>query len=370
MATPEFSSRIFAAGDEPSSERVNSYHKAKTISNILDVIDEEERSYLRNSPFRKLIATAKKLAFSRSFDHYIITRLLKVNKKHEIWILFACRPIRVSLREFAIVTGLPCGRYPKRSKKKKGIRVDLATKMLKKRTIVDRTTRLKYTCLAITGGVLCPTNHRYKIMYDHIELIRDLGEFFLYAWGRLGFEMLMENVPEDFSYNGFKDQLATIETSLAEELLKIGVLDKVVDGVHDKNPAGGECNSHETAVVGSKYTLQAGSKVGDSNDVLEKNQEASDADGGDDFIDDVANANVGLRREKKPRIQNTAFTGYQVDTKMLASTMETHPFLCTPGQQRLYFEKFARLHLTVKAQCFFINATLSQGNQPWGWIVC
>ncbi|XP_024004785.1 uncharacterized protein LOC112081946 [Eutrema salsugineum] len=226
MAIQELPSRIFAAGDEPTGERVNSYHKAKSIGNIMDALDEGERNYLRSSPFGKLIATAEKPSLSGSFGHYIITRLLKVNKKHEIWILFAGRPIRISLREFAIVTGLPCGRYPKRLKKKKRnpvkekpywpdlfgnlkvCSVDLATKMLKKRTVADRTTRLKYACLAITGAVFCPTNHRSKIVFDHVELIRDLDEFFLYPWGRLGFEMLIASIKT-------KDEVALAQSTVA-----------------------------------------------------------------------------------------------------------------------------------------------------------
>ncbi|XP_024016694.1 uncharacterized protein LOC112090216 [Eutrema salsugineum] len=654
MALQDLPSRIFAAGEEPTGERVNSYHKAKTISNILDALDEDERNYLRSSPFGKLIATAEKPSLSGSFGHFIITRLLKVNKKHEVWILFVGRPIRVSLREFAIVTGLPCGRYPKKLKKKKRnpvkekpywpdlfgnlkvCSVDLATKMLKKRTVVDRTTRLKYACLAITGAVLCPTNHRSKIVYDHVELIRDLEEFFSYPWGRLGFEMLiasikakdelilveaipaltevvqvnessdssgseggedeegdtddavqsggggeglveqdttmepdritpkttsrsevpklglspgharevdeeckadvfsiipddpnipMENVDfdwsddeddpkinyvvqligegfqfrkemfkggmtqaelmklrserkeirekkekeklmeasgvpaadkgisgstsQDGSCNLVKEQLAHIQQSLSEALLKIGALDQVFSGfeeklkasldlnlkemqkelisnivgfldkslsvsgkqsagkqksdngqggIHvnanvgsrdfsatipqlnvDQNPnvviadaigmvnalagagddqqdeflATAEANSMERAAMEKKGSNASGSEVGDSNDVPPSNPggETGDncglVDGGNDFVDDF---NVAPRRGKRARIQNTAYTDYHVDTRLLASSIGSNPFLCPPEEQRIYFEKFARLLTTVKPQ--------------------
>ncbi|XP_024004877.1 uncharacterized protein LOC112082022 [Eutrema salsugineum] len=678
MAMQELPPRIFAAGDEPTGERVNSYHKAKTIGNIMDALDEGERNYLRSSPFGKLIATAEKPSLSGSFGHYIITRLLKVNKKHEIWIWFAGRPIGISLREFAIVTGLPCGRYPKRLKKKKRnpikekpywpdlfgnlkvCSVDLATKMLKKRTVADRTTRLKYACLAVTGAVLCPTNHRSKIVFDHVELIRDLDEFFLYPWGRLGFEMLIASIktkdevalaqstvavkgffqaihlilveaipaltevvqvnessdssgsedgedeevdiddtvesgggvegnldpepvmdtdriapktnprsevhklglspghareideeckadvfsiipddpnvstenmeldwsddeedptvdyvvqligesfqfrkemfkggmtqaelvkmrserkevnkkkekeklmdsvsgmhtsdkgsggstshPVDKTCSLVKEQLADIQGSLSEALLKISALDQVVSGFEEnlktsldvklkemqeelvsnilglldkslsasgKQSVGkqrSDCgqggntantktapralsatiprvnddlnpnvviadaigmvnalpgsrdghqgedlptakgNSQEGTVMASKGTNASGSEVGDSNDVPPTNpggkddhDTGCDVDGGNDFDDDVTDFNVAPRRGKRPRIQNTTFTDYQVDTRLLASSMGSNHFLCPLEQQRIYFEKFARLLSTVKS---------------------
>ncbi|XP_024009313.1 uncharacterized protein LOC112084416 [Eutrema salsugineum] len=223
---PSLPERIFAAGEEPIGERINCYHKSKAINNILSALDEEERDFLKKSPFGKLIATAEKPALSGSFRHFIITRLLKVSKKYEIWILFAGKPVRVSLREFAIITGLPCGKYPRKQKKKKrnpvlvkpywpdlfgnlkACSIDLAVKMLKKRTVVDHEIRLKYACLAITGAVLCPTNHRSKIVFEHVELIRSLDEFFAHPWGRVGFEMLMSSIKS-------KDEVALAQSTVA-----------------------------------------------------------------------------------------------------------------------------------------------------------
>ncbi|WZY92689.1 hypothetical protein YC2023_065018 [Brassica napus] len=67
---------MFAAGEEPVGVR------------IIDIVD--------------------KPSFSGRFARYMMSRQLKVKKKHEVWFRFAGQPIRFSLREFAIVTGLPC----------------------------------------------------------------------------------------------------------------------------------------------------------------------------------------------------------------------------------------------------------------------
>lgn len=42
----------------------------------------------------------------------------KVRKNDEVWFLFAGKPISFSLREFALVTGLNCPRYPPQNKKR------------------------------------------------------------------------------------------------------------------------------------------------------------------------------------------------------------------------------------------------------------
>lgn len=88
----------------------------------------EEIKFLQRSNFGKLTATSERPSFSGSYSQYITTMMLKVSKKHEIWFLLVGKPIRVSIREFAIVTGLPCGKYPRQSKKK--------TNLLKQKTVL------------------------------------------------------------------------------------------------------------------------------------------------------------------------------------------------------------------------------------------
>ena len=60
-----------------------------------------------------------KPAFSASFGIFLLSRQLEVAKPHEIWVVYASTPVRFLLREFKIVTGLPCGKYPKVENKKK-----------------------------------------------------------------------------------------------------------------------------------------------------------------------------------------------------------------------------------------------------------
>lgn len=224
MRLPE---RMFAAGEEPNRERVNTYHKPKRIESILEALEPEEAEFLRNTTFGKIISQAENPSFSGSFGQFVIVRMLRVNKKYEIWFLFAGRPIRMSLSEFAHVTGLNCKKIPaKYSKKRKNnpikeklywgelfgslkfCSVDLAIEMLKKRAVKDRQMRLKYACLAFTSSVLLPTSHFPRIIPEHVEMIRDLDEFLSYPWGRVSFEMLVTGIKR-------KDEILLSQTSIA-----------------------------------------------------------------------------------------------------------------------------------------------------------
>lgn len=110
MSKLELPPRIFTAGEEPSGYRVNSYHKI--TQSILEALKEDEVDFFRDSSFANVLAFEDIPPFSGAFCYFILVRRLKTNKKYEIWVIFAGTPYRISLREFAIVTGLNCGKFP------------------------------------------------------------------------------------------------------------------------------------------------------------------------------------------------------------------------------------------------------------------
>ena len=165
--------------------------------------------------FGGLLDFPNKPAFSASFGLFLLSRQLEVANSDEIWVVLAGTPIRFSLREFKIVTGLPCGKYPKVQKKKKrgtggkqipyyntlfGLEEDVTVErvitMLTKRVVTDRDIRLRYACLALVDGFLLPTSHYPKIIKNHAEMSEDLQGFLSYPWGRLSFEMMMTSIKE------------------------------------------------------------------------------------------------------------------------------------------------------------------------------
>ncbi|KAH0924600.1 hypothetical protein HID58_016856 [Brassica napus] len=129
---------MFADGEEPVGVRVLTYQSSHAINSILSALDEEEIQFIRQSSFGKLVDIGDKPGFS----------------------------------EFAIVTGLPCGEFPKKQKLKKKkkindkpywpelfgsveeLRVSKAVKMLRKKTVTDKDIRIKLACLAIVSSVM------------------------------------------------------------------------------------------------------------------------------------------------------------------------------------------------------------------------
>ncbi|KAF8114079.1 hypothetical protein N665_0042s0001 [Sinapis alba] len=104
--------RIFAAGDEPVGIRVMPHHKPGGLQKIIDTLNEDEIEVIKRSSFGNFLELADQTPFSGRLGRYILSRQLKVHKKYEAWFLFSETPIRFTLREFAIVTGLPWGKYP------------------------------------------------------------------------------------------------------------------------------------------------------------------------------------------------------------------------------------------------------------------
>lgn len=200
---------MFAVGDEPVGVRVTPYHKPLCIHRILNALDADEVQIIRETPFGKLVEIADKPTFSGRFGRFLLSRQLKVAKKHEAWFLFAGKPVR-----FSLVTGLNCHNYPPRRKMKskknivekpnwgelfgsmREVPVNYVIMMLKKKTVPDREMRIKYALLALLSAVILPTSHNPRISQEYAEKIKEIDEFFAYPWGRASFEMLISSIKE------------------------------------------------------------------------------------------------------------------------------------------------------------------------------
>ncbi|CAN7062783.1 unnamed protein product, partial [Brassica oleracea var. botrytis] len=206
--------RMFALGEDPEGVRVTPYHKPTCIRKILNTLGPDEVRRIKETPFGKLVEIADKPPHSGRFDRFLISRKLKVGKKNEVWFIFAGKPVRFPIREFALVTGLNCRNYPPRTKKKSSknliekpywgelfgsmreVPVSYVISMLKKKTVADTETRIKYALLALLSAVILPTSHNPKILEQHAEKIKDIDQFLAYPWGRVSFEMLISSIKE------------------------------------------------------------------------------------------------------------------------------------------------------------------------------
>lgn len=209
-----FPPRMFAVGEEPLGVRVTPYHKPACIKKILNALDPDEVQIISETLFVKLIEIADKPTFSGRFGRFLLSRQLKVAKKNEAWFLFAGKPVRFSIREFGLVTGLNCRNYPPHMKRKSKknisekpywgelfgsmteVPVSYVINMLKKKTVPDREMRIKYALLALVSAVILPTSHNPRILKEYAEKIKEIDQFLDYSWGRASFEMLISSIKE------------------------------------------------------------------------------------------------------------------------------------------------------------------------------
>uniref|UniRef100_A0A0D3CJB0 Ubiquitin-like protease family profile domain-containing protein n=1 Tax=Brassica oleracea var. oleracea TaxID=109376 RepID=A0A0D3CJB0_BRAOL len=203
----QFPPRMFVVGDEPLGIRVTSYHKPSAITKILNALTEDEIEAIRKTAFGKLVEIADKPSFSGRFGRFLISRQLKIVKKHEAWFLFAGKPVRFSIREFAMVTGLNCRKYPTNSKKR-------STKSI---------TEKPY------WGEL------FGLMTEvqHAEKIKDVDQFLVFPWGRASFDMLMSSIKERDEVSLLQNTIALKGFVLSLQLVMIEAVPSLTEVVED-----------------------------------------------------------------------------------------------------------------------------------------
>ncbi|ESQ50178.1 hypothetical protein EUTSA_v10002299mg [Eutrema salsugineum] len=204
-----FPERLFALGNEPENKKVNTYFQLPYLDTISLALEEDHMEKLSFSQFGKLIEAGNKIASSVRFLHFILSRQLVTKKKKEVWCLFAGQPIRFSLREFAITTGLDCSKLPPPPKLKehkvseytielfgseKNATPGWIATTLAGRPYKDKDTRFRLACLVLIDGIVCPTSRNAKISAEHIMMVKDVDQFLEYPWGRKSFDLTINSI--------------------------------------------------------------------------------------------------------------------------------------------------------------------------------
>ncbi|XP_024011263.1 uncharacterized protein LOC18018899 [Eutrema salsugineum] len=199
-----FKERLFALGNKPKNKKVNTNFQLPYLDTISYALEEDHMGKLSLSQFGKLIEAGNKIASSVRFFHFILSRQLVTKKKKEVWCLFAGQPIRFSLREFAITTGLYCFKFPPPQKLKedkvneytielfgseKNATPGWIATTLAGRPYKDKDTRFKLAYLLLIDCIVCPTSRNAKISAEHIMMVKDVDQFLEYLWGRKSFDL-------------------------------------------------------------------------------------------------------------------------------------------------------------------------------------
>ncbi|KAH0936557.1 hypothetical protein HID58_013674 [Brassica napus] len=219
--------RIFAIGEEPSRVRVTAYRKPCALRHIFNALDPDEVERIRGSQFGS--------------RQTIVLRECRRSMKHGSSL--PKKPIRFSLREFAIVTGLNCGRFAKRSKKRCKSHItekpywgELFGTLKEKKTVNDKEIRLKYAYLSLLAAVILPTTHTPRISHDQAELIKDLDAFLAFPRGGIKERKEVALLQNTIALKGFV---------LSLQLVMIEAVPALTGVVQDGSSSGSEDESGE-----------------------------------------------------------------------------------------------------------------------------
>ncbi|CAA7017799.1 unnamed protein product [Microthlaspi erraticum] len=180
------------------------------LTDLANGVKAEYTEVKRDPLFAKIIAIHEnRLHFSAKLVHSFMTRQLVTAKKHELWFVFARRPLRFSLQEFHAVTGLKCvadgnseetnwvddGGFWNTMLKTRG---KISFETIRKKhlqeantwTRVDRL-RLVYFCVV---GLLMAIDEKSFVSHEYIRRIMDIDKLRAYPWGLRSFDHLVDGV--------------------------------------------------------------------------------------------------------------------------------------------------------------------------------
>lgn len=259
MENPRLPHRLFADREEPAGDRVNQYFKLNTIRVVLRALQPEELDQIR-PVFGRLLEIYAKPVFSGKLTHFLLTRQLDVVKRHEIWVVFAGKPFRFSLRDFGIVTGLNCRPLPPLDQLlvkcppgvtpywftlfggEEFVTAEMLLAKLRRPRSLTTELRVKYACLLLVDGLLCRRSFNMKIPKEHVEMIRSLEVFLNYPWGRYSFDMTMQCI-KSRAVNQLAQATVAIQGFIhALQLVFVEAVPAVLDAVGDATDpeSGGE----------------------------------------------------------------------------------------------------------------------------------
>ncbi|XP_013594551.1 PREDICTED: uncharacterized protein LOC106302631 [Brassica oleracea var. oleracea] len=207
----EFPKCILEEGFETQIDKINNTCRRTILEEVKGVLKDEYEEVLKDPVFGPILAIIdNKLIYSGKIIHSFICKQLKVSKLHELWFLFAKRPLRLSAQEFHAVTRLKFKDEPDIDfndwKDDKGFwsnvlrksrKVNLfmiQTKLLNECnqwTYVDKV-RLVYMC--IIHGFLIAKDSREFIPHEYIHLVMDFEKMRMYMWGLHAYDELIASI--------------------------------------------------------------------------------------------------------------------------------------------------------------------------------
>ncbi|KAM3220457.1 hypothetical protein P3L10_024988 [Capsicum annuum] len=194
------------------------------------VVDQHLKSRFKNSCFCGLWDLPEHMKFNGKLVHYtLLHRVEPDNKLHEIWFNINDRPACFGLKEFALITGLNCGRYLRDSRYIKVMEEGEAffKKIVKKRSVnanrllklirggrLDKENKFKCCLVWFVHCILLARDLSKIVDIDTIKMVDNLGFFEKYPWGKESFSLNLDYLKKRIDFSRQKKTFETKGVSL------------------------------------------------------------------------------------------------------------------------------------------------------------
>nr|VDD44634.1 unnamed protein product [Brassica oleracea] len=202
---------ILQEGVEMQIDKINNTCRRTLLKAVKVALKDEYEEVLKDPVFGPFLAIIENnLIYSGKIIHSFMCKQLRVSKLHELWFLFAKRPLRFSMQEFYAVTGLKYKEEPDVDfinwKNDKGFwsnalktsaKINLYTirdellKVCIEWSYVDRV-RLVY--LSIIQSFLMDKDWKVYIPQEYIRLVMDFEKLRMYPWGLRAYDELIASI--------------------------------------------------------------------------------------------------------------------------------------------------------------------------------
>ncbi|CAD5324743.1 unnamed protein product [Arabidopsis thaliana] len=218
-----FPKRLFQPGSKVDNiTRVSKHSSFKIVSTVRKALEPIEFNTLMDTFLGPIVEFAEMdLAFLSLIVHHLLQRRILTNND-ELWFVFADQPMRFSLREFIITTGLPMddasGSSPnvKRKKKekwwikdnqilkgkqKKDVWInkemtflDLTYVLEKRSKKMQPEERLRLAGSLLVEGILLARNSTTMLPIENLKRATDFEKFCKYPWAQIVYSYLVTEV--------------------------------------------------------------------------------------------------------------------------------------------------------------------------------
>ncbi|WZZ90446.1 hypothetical protein YC2023_119025 [Brassica napus] len=207
LALPELR---YPIGSEPEKTiSINQHSIVAYIKTVKEILGNDEFNRIRGTFLGPVIKLGERsLKLSAKIVHAVLTKSIKTVKRHESWFHFGAQPMRFSIREFHMVTGLKCSgeaREPREETER------FKWDFLKGRThtVKDVEKQLRNTredasderfCLAmllLIESILLQKSlldGGTTFTLDYVKIVQDMDVLMTYPWGRTTYNLLLKSL--------------------------------------------------------------------------------------------------------------------------------------------------------------------------------